>query len=225
MNEKEMASLRRENLRRWMDARDMTGSQLAEKIGSGRAYASLLFNPSRYFGEKAARHIEEKLRMPPGYLDASTRGAMVTSDWSRPDELDDEVYGLVGHVGMRVGDGGGIEAVPTRLPPLPFSKRWLQAHDVTSSDNLRLSEVSNASMEPYVRPGDVVMVDIGQMTIIDGEVYAIRHGGDIRFRRLFSTVDGGIRLQADNPSHPSETLHVDAVSKLVVIGRVIWRAG
>jgi phage repressor protein C with HTH and peptisase S24 domain len=225
MDEKELAEIRRENLRRWMEARSMTGTQLAEKIGSGRAYASLLFNPSRYFGEKAARHIEEKLRMPKGYLDSSTKEVLATDNWRRPEELDDEVFGLVHQVGMRVAEDGSIQSVPARLPPLPFDKRWLISRSVTASDRLRICRVPNAAMEPYLRAGDVVMVDSAQTVIQDGEVYAIRHGDDIRLRRLFVTVDGGIQLRSDNPAHPTETLTGESACKLVVVGRVIWRAG
>lgn len=225
MDEKELAAVRRENLRKWMDARDMTGSQLAEKIGSGRAYASLLFNPSRYFGEKAARHIEEKLRMPKGYLDATGRVAMASGDWGRPEDLDDEVFGAVKPVGIRISPSGELEAVATDLPPISFPKSWLIDRGVTERSNLRICKVSGSAMEPYLQAGDSVMIDVGQVGIRDGDVYAIRHGGDMRLRRLFITVDGGVQLRSDNPTHPSETLPCDAAAKLGVIGRVIWRAG
>lgn len=225
MDEKQMAEVRRENLRRWMAARDMTGSQLAEKIGSGRAYASLLFNPNRYFGEKAARNIEEKLRMPRGYLDGIAKGVMATADWVRADEIDDEVAALVKQVGLAIAPDGSLQDVQARLPPLPFQKRWLIERGVTLADRLRILHVSSGGMEPYIRSGDCVIVDMAQSAIRDGGVYAIRHGGEIRFRRLFGTVDGGLQLHSDNPSHPSESLSSEAASRLVVVGLVIWRAG
>lgn len=225
MNEKEMASIRRNNLASWMSARGMSRSDLADKIGSGRAYASLLFSPDRYFGEKAARNIEDKLRMPRGYLDTGPKTAMVSLDWSSPDSLDDEVFGLVRQTGIRVSADGNLESVAASRPPLPFSKDWLKASGVSDGGRLRFWRAANAGMEPFIRAGDCVMIDMGQVAIKDGEVYAIKHGHDIRLRRIFCTVDGGLLLHADNPSHPSETLAADSVERLQVVGRVIWRAG
>lgn len=101
-------------------------------------------------------------------------------------------------------------------------RKWMDARDMTGS---QLAEKIGSAMEPYLQAGDSVMIDVGQVGIRDGDVYAIRHGGDMRLRRLFITVDGGVQLRSDNPTHPSETLPCDAAAKLGVIGRVIWRAG
>lgn len=225
VDEKEMAAIRRENLRGWMTAREITSSQLADKIGSGRAYTSLLFNPSRYFGEKAARHIEECLRMPRGYLDTTAKAVMTTDSWSTPQDLDDEVFALVRQVDIGLDANGQVVTSEIKAPALPFSKGWLLARRVTASKQLRICTVRSTGMEPFARVGDQVMLDTGQTAVEDGEVYAIRHGSQIRLRRLFATVDGGLQLHADNPSHPSETLTKEASAELAVLGRVIWRAG
>lgn len=79
--------------------------------------------------------------------------------------------------------------------------------------------------EPIVGIGHQVAVVMVQTAIERGEICAIRHGNQIRLRRLFRTVDGGLQLHVDNPAHPSESLSREASAELVVLGRVIWRAG
>ena len=222
MDEKNLAVVRRENLRKWMDQRRMKSGELATAIGSGRAYASLLFREDRHFGEKAARNIEQKLRMPDGYLDSYGATPITVADWGAPGELQDGVYALVPRVEIRINEETGVvESVICPLPPMAFTRRWMLERGITQRDALRFCVVGGVSMDPLLHDGDLVMVDTAQHGLVDGGMYAIRYGREIRVRKLFSTLDGGIRIHAVNAEFPDEVVRPDAPT-FQVLGRKVW---
>lgn len=224
METDEVVEARRRNLRNWMRDHDLNQTELAKKLDVGRAYVSLL--QRRYFGEKTARSIEQKLRMPSGFLDMKSDEPKVIEEWDKPSDLPADVYALVPRLAVQLSAGNGC--VPTHepdLPPLAFRRDWLQRKHVTSRKNLRIVSVHGDSMESYLMDGDVVLIDLGQTTIKDNSVYAIVHGGDLRVKRLMKTFDGGIRIRSDNPAYPEEVLTPAQAESLQVTGAVLWRSG
>lgn len=224
MDKELLAALRRDNLRKWMRERSMSNTELADRVGVGRAYVSNLFREDRYFGEKAARKIEQSLRMPSGYLDSSGKMSMAVLDWDHPDDLDPVTFALVPRVRVELSAGNGVVAAPEdQMPPLAFRRDWLQKKLVTAKGNLRICGVTGDSMHPHLEDGDIVMIDTGQREVKDGEVYAIRYGDEIRIKRLFRTLDG-IRIHSDNPAFPDDVVS-SSTQGFEIIGRKIWRGG
>lgn len=222
----ELAALRRVNLLAWMELHSLTQTKLAEELGVGRAYVSLLFKPHKFFGEKAARSMELKLHMPPGYLDSDQTKPMAVEEWSEPTDLPDGVYALVPRVAVAFSAGNGTMVdVEQDLPPLAFRRDWLQKQLVTSRKNLRVVEVKGDSMEPYLRDGDTVLIDTGQHDIKDSEVYAIAYGHDLRVKRLSHRFDGGLVIRSDNPKYADEVLTAADAEHVRLLGRVLWRGG
>lgn len=63
-------ALRRERLKRWMREQGVTGREVAKAAGwSSAAHVTNLVRGHSAFGERVARQVEKKLRMPDGYLD------------------------------------------------------------------------------------------------------------------------------------------------------------
>ena len=82
-------------------------------------------------------------------------------------------------------------------------------------------------MEPVLRNGATVGVDVGNTRIIDGDLYAITHGGQLRVKQAYRLPGGGIRLRSFNrDEHPDEEYTPDEVSaqEIEIIGRVFWGA-
>lgn len=226
MDKNALAQTRRDNLRRWMETRQppVSMADLARRIGSGRAYVSLLFREDRHFGEKAARSIEIKLHLPKGYLDATSHQPTSVTAWDKPDDLDADVFALVPRVEVSLSAGNGALVDHEQpLPPLAFRRDWLQRKGVTSRASLRVCSVKGRSMEPALMDGDVVLIDLGQTSIQDGEIYAIRYGDEIKIKRLFKTLDGGIKLHSDNAEFPPEVVRPS--HSFGIIGMKIWRGG
>lgn len=66
-------ALRRERLKRWMREQELTGREVAKAAGwSSAAHVTNLVRGHSAFGERVARQVEQKLRMPEGYLDEET---------------------------------------------------------------------------------------------------------------------------------------------------------
>jgi phage repressor protein C with HTH and peptisase S24 domain len=210
-----------------MDEHGMSNTDVAAKLEAGRAYVSLLFNPVKYFGEKAARSIESKLLMPTGYLDSDPDAAPgAVEEWEDPADLPAGMFALVPRISIALAAGtGSFIDVEESLPPLAFRKEWLASRMVTSKSALRIVDVKGDSMAPYLLSGDIVMVDTGQTVITEGQVYAIEHGGEVRVKRLSKTFDGGLIIRSDAPGYPEEVLTPKQAKTLRCTGRVIWRAG
>lgn len=224
-DDKSLANLRRGRLRDWMGEHSIRSGELAVAIGSGRAYASLLFKEGRHFGEKSARNIEQKLRMPDGYLDACGDDPLTVTAWVTPGELPEGVYALVPRVALLFSEEAGkVVSIESRLPPMAFTKAWLQQRDIQGRDALRFCKVVGPAMEPGLRDGDVVMIDTTQKNVVDGREYAIQYGPEIRVRKLFSTLGEGVRLHGSNPGFPDEVVD-PASGSFSVLGRVVWRSG
>jgi hypothetical protein len=99
---------------------------------------------------------------------------------------------------------------------------WYQTGE--GRDTLRFCQVSGPAMEPALHDGDVVMLDMAQAGLIDGGIYAIQYGREIRVRKLFSTLGSGVRVHCANPEYPDEVID-PAMGSFNVLGRVVWRGG
>lgn len=220
-----IAQRRRDNLRIWMANNKVTSTGLASRLEVGRAYVSNLNRIDRSFGERAARHIEQKLAMPEGYLDGSSIPGEATENWEKPADIVEDMYGLVPRVDL-VPSPSGLQREERQLPPIALPKSWLVAQKIESPDDIVFLLATDDSMLPYIRRHDLVMLDMAQVEIKDGEVYAVQFGGgQIRLRRLNQGFDGGLILQADNSIFPQEALRPEQVAQAQILGRVLWRAG
>jgi hypothetical protein len=75
------AAIRRENLRRLCAARAWGPRDLEQRTDARYTYwRDLLKNPAKSFGEKAARHIEEQLELPRGWLDQAGAPVMAAAE-------------------------------------------------------------------------------------------------------------------------------------------------
>jgi len=165
--------------------------------------------------------------MPSMYLDQSDeKGLSRIFEWNTPDELSADVYAMVPFVSISLSAGdGSVVNGEELMPPLAFRRDWLAKKNITSKDNLRACTVSGDSMADLLQDGDTVLIDMGQNTIKDNEVYAINMHGEVRIKRLSRTFDGGVQIRSDNPRYPAETLTPSQAESLKVLGRLVWRAG
>ena len=81
-------------------------------------------------------------------------------------------------------------------------------------------------MQPTIFNGDTVLVNTGDRKIQNGQMYAFRHEDGARIKRLFTQLDGKVRVVSDNPdkiTYPDEFLTPDTDAGM--IGRVVHRSG
>ncbi|WP_062390971.1 LexA family transcriptional regulator [Pseudomonas abietaniphila] len=137
---------------------------------------------------------------------------------------DDEVYvPFLKEVELSAGSGRTVvEQSSSRK--LRFGKLTLKRQGVQASEAVCVTVCGN-SMEPVLPNGSTVGVDQGTTSIIDGKMYALNHGGQLRVKMLYRMPKGGIRLRSYNrDEHPDEEYTEQEMleNELVILGKVFW---
>lgn len=60
---------------------------------------------------------------------------------------------------------------------------------------------------------------------ISGKIYAFGFGDEMRVKRLYTKIDGGLLVRSENRGIPDETIGPDEMDRFYLIGRVIERSG
>jgi DNA-binding XRE family transcriptional regulator len=117
-------------------------------------------------------------------------------------------------------DGVGAEGVPHRLQaPISFERKWLS--DLTPDvNNARLLLAKGPSMHPTFSDGDLLLVNIGQRQIYQGQAYAIKIDGSLLVNRLEIRPGNIYRIVSDNReiAPPYEI----GSTQLDIVGQVVW---
>lgn len=137
---------------------------------------------------------------------------------------DDEVYvPFLKEVELSAGSGRTvIEKSSSRK--LRFGKMTLRRQGV-QFDQAVCVTVHGNSMEPVLPDGSTVGVDRGSVSVKDGKMYAIDHGGELRVKTLYRIPGGGLRFRSFNQDeHPDEeyTAQQLAENAISVLGKVFW---
>lgn len=119
---------------------------------------------------------------------------------------------------------GDAEALS--LPGL-FPMPSLQALPDASGARMAMTVASGDGMEPTIRDGDILFVDISVTAFVDDAIYLIANGASFVVKRVQHLLNGTVLIKADNPAYASETLPSETAASLRCIGRVRWigRAG
>lgn len=145
--------------------------------------------------------------------------------WDDDTPLDeDEVYvPFLKEVELSAGQGRTVvEQSHTRK--LRFGKITLRRQNVQPSEAVCVT-VGGNSMEPVLPDGSTVGVDQGATTVIDGKMYAINHGGQLRVKTLYRLPGGGIRMRSFNrDEHPDEEYSAEEMldKEIIILGKVFW---
>ncbi|THJ32789.1 S24 family peptidase [Lampropedia aestuarii] len=148
------------------------------------------------------------------------------------DELPDGFIHIPEH-NIKVHGGNGRSAISYEVEelrePATFRLSWLQRLGLNPKYLLRF-KVAGVSMEPVLPEGNSVLVNTQENQleqIIDGKVYAIRYGNELRIKHLFySPVTGILRLHSANPAYKDEELTPSQVAEhITLIGRVRDQSG
>lgn len=224
---------------------------LAEAIDRAPSYMSrcLTGKPEnrKRIGEDLARDIESRLGLGQLWLDQpnaktapaveeevkSGRGVELHPDireisvWDEDSPtLDDEVcVPFLREVELAAGSGRFvIEEIEGSS--LRFGKKSLRKNGV-QFNNAKCVKVRGNSMFPVLRDGATVGVNTGIMSIgdiVDGDLYAINHNGQLRVKQVYRTPTG-LRLRSFNrDEHPDEDYTFAEIQdqNLSLIGHVFW---
>lgn len=150
------------------------------------------------------------------------------SVWGDETPLDDDEVSVPFLKEVELSAGSGRTAIQqSSTKRLRFGKYSLKNQGV-DPDAARCVTVAGNSMEPVLRHGSTVGIDTSSTRVIDGDMYAIDHGGQLRIKQLYRLPGGGLRIRSFNrDEHPDEEYTADQVrqQEIAVLGRVFWSGG
>lgn len=133
---------------------------------------------------------------------------------------DDYVFPPLYDVRAATG-GGALVDRESILDVLAFKSRWIRTELRANPSNLFLVYVEGESMEPALRPGDLVLIDRAA-TIRDG-IYVIRIGDGLLVKRLQRLPGNQVKATSDNPAYGPFTIDLGhAPEGVSIVGRVVW---
>ncbi|MFZ2948804.1 MAG: S24 family peptidase [Desulfuromonadaceae bacterium] len=107
---------------------------------------------------------------------------------------------------------------------LYFKSEWVRFSLNASPQDLYLIHVEGESMEPTLRPGDVILVDHRTADTLprDG-IYVLRMDDTLLVKRLQRLPGNIIKVTSDNSAYDPFTISLgDPMAGVAIIGRVVW---
>jgi phage repressor protein C with HTH and peptisase S24 domain len=125
------------------------------------------------------------------------------------------------HYGIRVAESTLSGLRVTDDLSLYDSSLFEEFPDIT---HLVQVNVDGDEMAPVIYRGDKIVIDRSD-TVISSGTYALLVEGSVIVHRLKRRHDRAVLMTSENPRYQPETVPPDAVSELVILGRVIHRGG
>ncbi|MFW2078841.1 XRE family transcriptional regulator [Acinetobacter sp. ULE_I010] len=122
------------------------------------------------------------------------------------------------------GSGATGEALASETRKLRMSKATLRNLTIDKK-NAVATRASGNSMNPTIKDGDTIHIDLGRKTIKDGKIFAICHGDLFFAKRLYNLPLGGVRIVSDNAAEfPEVQLNAQEIidQKFEIVGW-IWQ--
>lgn len=111
--------------------------------------------------------------------------------------------------------------------PRTYRRDWFIKEGI-NPQQARCFKVDGDSMEELLFDGDSVLVNLAETQILNGKVYALRYGDELRIKRVYRKLDGSLILHSDNPAFVprEEEIPAAAVEQHIgIIGRVRDKSG
>lgn len=203
-------------------------------------------NPKKNIGRRLARHIERALELPEfaldtphAFADNQTTTNVVklprrdggplllepVAPWDSDTPLEDDEVTLPLYKEVEIAAGSGKTAVqPVKGRLLRFSLATLRACGVEPA-NAICATASGHSMFPLILHGSTIGIDKGMTKVIDGEIYALEHDGELRVKFVIRRPGTGYRLRSYNQQEFKDedyTFEEFIEQRITIIGRVFW---
>lgn len=230
----------KDRLIRLLNQKQLSQTQLAERIGVSRQAVQFWTSGRSEPTGKNLYKLADFFEVDPNWLkdgshpSADEIGSRVAAEPYREDE-EDIPDGYVAipeyHLVFSAGPGEPMDdAIPSwqlleSADRAIYKRSYFQANQI-NPNRCRRATVRGDSMEPLLYAGDKVLFEENPgCPIIDGSVYVMSFGGDMRIKRLYRKANGDIVLHSDNPRYSDETISGNDLDLIRIYGRVIDRSG
>lgn len=140
-------------------------------------------------------------------------------------EAETKIWVPLVDVGFSCGDGESIEFhydETKRL--LAFDPDFFISRGIKPS-NTRIMYAKGDSMEMYISDGDVFAIDVSDINVKDGGIYAVYFEGEAMLKQIFKEAGGKLILHSLNSKYKDKEVTEGNGANFKVIGRQFWRAG
>lgn len=129
----------------------------------------------------------------------------------------------------RVDFGAGHSDPPTfeeatEAKKAYYRQDFFSTHHI-NAERCRRFRVHGDSMAPILFDGDCILCDCSPQRIVSGKIYAFCFNNEVRVKRLFTQLNGGILVKSENQNVPDEFIKPEEIDGFYLIGRVIDRSG
>lgn len=136
-------------------------------------------------------------------------------DWDSNTPLDDDEVEIpfFKDFSFACGSGSISEAMANETRKLRMAKSTLRNLTV-EKNNAIAATAAGDSMNPTIKDGDTIYMDLGRKTIKDGKIFAVCIGGLFYCKRLYNLPFGGVRIVSDNSDEfPEIQLTADQIKE------------
>lgn len=218
------------NIRTLRKEKGLTLNQLAAEIGSDVGNLSRLERDKQGYTDELLKKIGDALGVPVAALFAQDEAHLAALKTLvtvpiRIVEEDDSDFIKIPKVKLRLSAGiQGFQTEPETYDGSTVSvhQSWILRNGF-NRENLMAIRVKGESMEPTLYEDDLVIINLADKRMVDGQVYAINYEGEAVIKRLVRE-GGQWYLYSDNPSprYGKRSCHG---GECIVIGKVVKREG
>ena len=105
-----------------------------------------------------------------------------------------------------------------------YRREWFEERNLNPKKCKRL-KVHGDSMAPILFDGDSILCDCSVTHIVSGKIYAFCFGDEVRVKRLFTKLNGGLIVNSENPQEKDEEISPEEMDLFYLVGRVVDRSG
>jgi len=139
--------------------------------------------------------------------------------------LSPDEYVLVPRYDVTASAGpGALVSSEQVVDHLAFKRKWIKRLGLDGGQLALITAVGD-SMEPTIREGFLLLVDLRQHQVGGDAIYILRFDHELIAKRLQRMFDGGVKIKSDNPAYDEQLVPGDQVAKLNIIGKVVWGGG
>lgn len=143
---------------------------------------------------------------------------------SEPPDLQAQDFVHVPRYDVKASAGhGAVVNDESIVDSLAFKRDWIVRALGLDPARLALIDVAGDSMTPTISDGDLILLDTRPMTHRAEGIYVISHDNALLVKRLRVRLNGDVEIISDNPRYGSETITGEQLTRLRIVGRVVWQ--
>ena len=168
-------------------------------------------------------HQAVRLNDKTGEIEEATNIITLHPDDPQPNDI---VYVPESKIEFSAGNGRTPIFEPVdEQEPAAYRLSWFQKHRI-NPERVRRFRVAGDSQEPFLFANDTILVNLDETNIVEGKLYAIRYGDELRVKFLSRRLDGTLVLRSVNPLYKDEEVPPALAEEHInIIGRVRDKAG